>query len=100
MSLTFSLICPSMKLKIWIGQGHTYFAPKDPTVVMDTFYSGEEKTMKNLHSFLQTTMGKKIMLVCDDHYGEDHPAFFDYTEHEPKETISDWIKRKGEEIER
>jgi hypothetical protein len=67
MSLTFHLICPQTKQKLWVGQGHHYEETNPPNQpVMDTFYSGEPKTMELLHRFLKATQGKELMLVCDE----------------------------------
>ncbi len=57
MSTTYSLCCPEMKLKVWIGQsgmGRKFYV-----------YSGEEQTMDNLSAFLLKTKGKSLVFVDD-----------------------------------
>jgi len=62
MSATFSLVCHETRQTIWIGQGYV-----DD---MEAFYSGDEETMTRLRRFLQATMGKPLVLLCDDVHDE------------------------------
>lgn len=57
MSTTYSLCCPEMNLKIWIGQSG---ATSEFYV-----YSGESDTMDKLSAFLLKTRGKHLIFVSD-----------------------------------
>lgn len=57
MSQTFSLICKKTKSRVWIGQGWGE---------MESFYSGNKKTMDGLKKFLNDNKGKVIEFICDD----------------------------------
>ena len=61
MSRTFSLVCHETKQKVWVGQG---------CGLMDSFYSGEPETMKQLGDFLKTHEAKPLFLLCNDHHDE------------------------------
>lgn len=58
MSNTFSLCCDATRQKVWVGQGHG--------ADMTSFYSHEESTMLKLGEFLKATLGKPLVLRCDD----------------------------------
>lgn len=69
MSKTFYIACPETKQKLWIGQGsHNN---------MSTFYSSEPKTMACLADFLNTHLGKSLVVVDSDDILFDQ---LDYTE--------------------
>ena len=59
MSQTFSLVCPSTKLSIWIGQGSF-------TDGMRVLYTGQPETMERLKRFLNAHKGKPLVFACDD----------------------------------
>lgn len=69
MSRTFVIACPETKQKFWIGQG-SYNN-------MSTFYSGEPETMACLADFLNTHLGKSLIVVDSDDTLFDQ---LDYTE--------------------
>ena len=60
MGRNYYLVCRELKTYIWIGQG------ANGTGYMNTFYSGEEKTMDLLIVFLNKTKGKNLVLL-DEH---------------------------------
>lgn len=68
MSRTFYIACPETKQYLWIGQGS-----KDN---MSTFYSGEPEIMDCLAKFLNTHLGKSLVVVD----GED--TIFDQLDYE------------------
>lgn len=57
MSQTFSLVCHETRQTLWIGQGHRG--------VMSSLYAGEEQ-LTLLRTFLAATIGKPLVLVCND----------------------------------
>lgn len=57
MSHTYSIVCHSRKLKLWIGQGWE---------AMTCFYSGLPEVMDDLHFFLRITAGDDLRVVRDD----------------------------------
>lgn len=69
MSRTFYIACPETKKKLWIGQGSSDN--------MSTFYSGEPYVMDCLANFLNTHLGKNLIVVDSEHYIFDQ---LDYTE--------------------
>lgn len=56
MSVTYSLVCHETKQRCWIGQGAD----------LRIFYSDEPETMERLGRFLQATIGKNLVVMCDD----------------------------------
>ena len=69
MSRTFCIACPETKQKLWIGQGSSDN--------MSTFYSGEPYIMACLADFLNTHLGKSLVVVDSDDTLFDQ---LDYTE--------------------
>ena len=78
MSQTFSFVCKEAKLKIWVGQGWGS---------MTNFYSGMPEVMLRLVRFLAMTLGKPVMLLCNDTQGEQFEDCeeFEDTDDEPFE---------------
>lgn len=64
MSLTFTLVCDELRLKVWVGQGH-HNEQGEP--VMDTLYADETETMESLKKLLNQTRGKALRLIVDDY---------------------------------
>jgi len=56
MSHTYSLVCRSMELKLWVGQGWDS---------MTGFYSGDKLVMENLRLFLRATYKCSLELMRD-----------------------------------
>jgi hypothetical protein len=76
MSLTFCVICPETKQKIWVGQGHHH----DTEPVMEAFYSCDPDVMEKLHRFLKATQGKDLKLICEEHMDEEyHSEYKEFT---------------------
>lgn len=74
MSTTYSLCCPEMKIRLWIGQsrlGTDFYV-----------YSGEEETMNNLSKFLMITKGKSLVFINDSTAPD---WFYDFEEYEGEE---------------
>jgi hypothetical protein len=57
MSQTFSLICPTTKQKIWVGQGQES---------MMVFYADDAPVLARLGRFLARHADHPLLLVCDD----------------------------------
>lgn len=57
MSTTYSLCCPELELKLWVGQSRAG--------VNFYVYSDEEQTMESLSKFLIKTQGKNLVFVSD-----------------------------------
>lgn len=74
MSVTYSLCCPEMNLRLWIGQsrmGTEFYV-----------YSDEKETMKNLADFLIKTKGKPLFFINDCTASD---WFYDCEEYEGEE---------------
>lgn len=67
MSLSFVLVCPETKQKLWVGQGH-HDCTQGYKPVMEALYSGAVETEK-LREFLNATYGKQLALAVED-YGK------------------------------
>lgn len=70
MSKSYLLCCDETKQKIWIGQSG------NKSDRMTTLYSGVPEAMDALILFLGRTMGKPLVLRCDD----DDETHGDYEE--------------------
>jgi hypothetical protein len=68
MGVTYSILCPETKKKLWIGQG-------------DHLYTGDDKVMSDLQAFLFEHKGKS--LIFDSDFIFDEPGFEDYQEFSP-----------------
>jgi hypothetical protein len=67
MSVTYSIVCHETKQRCWIGQGAD----------MRTFYSSEPETMERLGRFLQATIGKQLVVLCND-FEDYFPGYEDF----------------------
>lgn len=57
MSTTYDLACPSLKVKLWVGQ-------------RDYLYSGEEH-INDLAAFLHATKGHPLFFVSEHNYNDE-----------------------------
>lgn len=68
MSRTYELVCPAMKLCMWVGQS-------GGTEGMGNFYSGEPRTMQKLGRFLEKTRGSTLILMDTEFIPDDINEF-------------------------
>lgn len=62
MSQTFQLVCHETKRWVWIGQGRN----RGYNPLITVFYTGDPEVMADLKLFFQVTMGKPLVLICND----------------------------------
>jgi hypothetical protein len=67
MSQTYSIICPELKLRLWIGQGNFD--------EMLSFYANPGYIIR-LKDFLNLVQDKELKFLCDD----SHDFIYDYNE--------------------
>ena len=65
MSRSYHLVCPEMKISLWVGQGWGG---------MTCFYSTQEH-LGRLHRFLNFTWGKSLVMMDSEHVDTDWPEF-------------------------
>lgn len=79
MSRTFYIACPETKQKLWIGQG-SYNN-------MSIFYSGEPETMACLAGFLNTHLGKSLIVTDGDDTIFDQLDFTEWCKNESRPNL-------------
>jgi hypothetical protein len=71
MSTTWSIVCHETKQYCWIGQGAD----------LRSFYSGSTEAMERLGRFLQATIGKSLVVMCDDR-NDYYPGYVEFEDQE------------------
>lgn len=96
MSISINVACLKCKVKLWVGQSSLEFDKNFNSYWSGYIYTGEEKTMKHLESFIsEHVMRCHEVVLCSAGDGDPHQeVLFEMKNYRPKPKSKAVVKRK------